>query len=162
MPGHDKISSDSDNDGNRLRGLLQSPDRCISMGHDDVDLVTNQISRKLWKPVEFSFGPAILNSDVLSLDVAVLAQTLSEPLDASRDSGGGAVPRNPIRGIFCGCCAPAMTATASSTTTNRIDKTRAFLIAQTCITRTVAVEEKSEIYNGSRRVFTDWAARFIA
>jgi hypothetical protein len=60
------------------------------MGHDDVDLVTNQISRKLWKPVEFSFGPAILNSDVLSLDVAVLAQTLSEPLDASRDSGGGA------------------------------------------------------------------------
>ena len=31
--------------------------------------------------------------------------------------------RYPIFGIFAGCCASAMTATASSTTTNRIDKT---------------------------------------
>jgi len=33
------------------------------------------------------------------------------------------------RGTFFGCCASAMTATASSTTTNRIDKIQAFLIA---------------------------------
>jgi hypothetical protein len=35
----------------------------------------------------------------------------------------------PIRGIFFGCCASAMAATASSTTTNRTDKTRVFFIA---------------------------------
>jgi hypothetical protein len=37
--------------------------------------------------------------------------------------------KNPIRGIFAGCCASAMTATASSTTTTRIDGTAAFVIA---------------------------------
>jgi hypothetical protein len=70
---------------------------------------------------------------------------------------GEEVMRNPIRGIFAGCCASAMTATASGTTTNRIDKTAAFLIAHTislCITR--AVVEKSEIYEGRRQVFVEW------
>jgi hypothetical protein len=37
----------------------------------------------------------------------------------------------PIREIFFGCCASAMAATASSTTTKRIDKTLAILIAST-------------------------------
>ena len=36
-----------------------------------------------------------------------------------------------MRGIFFGCCASVMTATASSITTNRIEKTPAFLIAHT-------------------------------
>jgi hypothetical protein len=44
---------------------------------------------------------------------------------------GKANIRNPIRGAFVDCCASAMTAIASSTTTtNRVDKILAFLIAR--------------------------------
>src|SRR4029453_9332169 len=38
-------------------------------------------------------------------------------------------PRYPIRGIFVGCCASAITPKASNTTATRIDGTAAFFIA---------------------------------
>src|SRR4030095_11144987 len=50
---------------------------------------------------------------------------------ASRRAGlddGYAAPRKPMRRSFSGCCASTITATARSTTTNRIDEARAFLI----------------------------------
>src|SRR6266496_1764945 len=73
------------------------------------------------------------------------------------DRGGGKPTiRKPIRGTFFGCCASAMTAKASSTTTNRIDKTLAFLIAHTI--RYVShgrLVEKVRFTAGRRQVFVD-------
>jgi hypothetical protein len=66
-------------------------------------------------------------------------------------------PRNPIRGTFVGCCASAITPTASGTTTKRIDKTPAFLIASTA--RYVScgtVIEETEIDDRRRQVFFEW------
>jgi hypothetical protein len=65
--------------------------------------------------------------------------------------------RYPIRGTLFGCCASAMTTTASSNTTNRIDKTLAFFIAH--IIRYVSrgtVLEETEIYDGRRQGFFEW------
>jgi hypothetical protein len=63
----------------------------------------------------------------------------------------------PIRGTFFGCCALAITPTASITNTNRIDKTPAFFIADTVryVSRGAVLEE-TEIYDGRRQVFVEW------
>ena len=73
------------------------------------------------------------------------------------------VLRYPIRWTFFGCCASAVTATASSTTTNRIDKTPAFFIAH--IIRYVSrgtVLEETEIYDGRRQYSSSGKTRFLA
>jgi hypothetical protein len=66
----------------------------------------------------------------------------------------GRAESQPILETFACAYASAMTATSSSATTNKIDKTPTFLITHTvceCITRTVVV--KSEITTkGIRRV----------
>src|SRR4030095_3833469 len=66
--------------------------------------------------------------------------------------------RNPIRETFFGCCASAVTATASSITAIRIDDTPAFFIAHlildVLITRTEIKE--SVIYGGRRYTFVEY------
>jgi hypothetical protein len=62
-----------------------------------------------------------------------------------------------MRGTFPGCCASAMTATASNTTATRIDGTAALFIAHlvssVSITR-IEIKE-SVIYDGRRQVFVE-------
>jgi hypothetical protein len=55
--------------------------RCgIGSSDDHVDFESHQFSRKPREPLEFSFGIAILEADVLTLDVAELAKSLFERL----------------------------------------------------------------------------------
>src|SRR6266550_2978852 len=64
--------------------------------------------------------------------------------------------------FFPVCCASAMTATASSTNINRIDKTPAFLIASTAryVSRGTVLEE-TEIYDGRGQVFVEWENQIL-
>ena len=151
------------NDGNRLGRILGRLDRRVpSRYHDDINLETHQLGRKLREPIALPLRISVLDGDVLSFYVAKLAQSQPNCLGAGGLSSWDRVSdRYPIRETFFGCCASAMTATASSTTTNRIDKTPAFLIAHSfelCITR--AVIEETEIYDGRDRYSSSGKTRF--
>ena len=94
---------------------------------DNIYLETHQLGRKLGQSIEFSLRISVLNDNVFPLHVAEFPQTLSECLGAGRLEEG--TRRYPIRGTFFGCCASAMTATASSTAPPKIDDQRTFFIA---------------------------------
>lgn len=53
--------------------------RCA--GHDEVDLEPDQFPGQLRKPLDPALGGSILDDDVLSLDVAALAQPPSERVE---------------------------------------------------------------------------------
>ena len=57
---------------------LAASDACVTSRNDDVDLELHQLRRKIGKPVELSFREPILDDDVLSFDIAELAQPLPE------------------------------------------------------------------------------------
>ena len=78
---------------------------CRTSRDDDVYLETHEFGRKLRQAIGFSLCRSPLDDNVFPLHVSQLAQTLPECLDAGRDSGRGGTARNPIRGIFVGCCA---------------------------------------------------------
>src|SRR4030095_5724448 len=69
--------------------------------------------------------------------------------------------RYPIRGTFFVCCALAITPTASSTTTNRIDTAPAFFIAHTIryVSRGAVLEE-TEIDDRRRQELSSEKTRF--
>src|SRR5438093_7883193 len=76
------------NDGNRLGRVLGRPDRHVpSCYHDDINLETHQLGRKLTLAIRFSLCVSILDDDVFPLHVPQLAQTLPERLVAGRVSG---------------------------------------------------------------------------
>ena len=81
------------NDGNRLGrilGRLDSPGP--SCYHDDINLETHQLSRKLGEPIELPLHISVLDGDVLSFYVAKLAQSQSN----SFGTGGLHVPAGPL------------------------------------------------------------------
>ena len=64
------------NDGNRLGRILGRLDRPLpSCYHDDINLETHQLGRKLREPIGLPLRISVLDGDVLSFDVATLAQS---------------------------------------------------------------------------------------
>ena len=64
------------NDGNRLGRILGRPDASVpSCYHDDINLETHQLGRKLRGPIELPLRISVLDGDVLSFYVAKLAQS---------------------------------------------------------------------------------------
>ena len=64
------------NNGNRLGRIHGRPDRRVpSCCHDDINLETHQLGRKLSEPIAFPLRISVLGSDVLSFYVAPLAQS---------------------------------------------------------------------------------------
>jgi hypothetical protein len=64
------------NDGNRLGRALGRPDQVVpSCNHDDIDLETRQLGRKLRKPIKLPLRISVLGGNVLSFYVAELAQS---------------------------------------------------------------------------------------
>jgi hypothetical protein len=87
MSGHYQVSGYANNDGNGPSGLFQGADRRLSVRDDDIHPQINQFGGKLRKAIRFPFRPAVLDDDVLPLNVTEIAQTLSERLDPSRNIG---------------------------------------------------------------------------
>ena len=102
--------------------------RVPSCYHDDINLETHQLGRKLRSPIALPLRISVLDGDVLSFYVAKLAQSSRIASERVDSLAGSCDDRYPIRGTFFGCCASAMTATASITTATRIDGTAAFFI----------------------------------
>ena len=67
------------NDGNRLGRILGRLDRRLrSCYHDDINLETHQLGRKLREPIELPLRISVLDGDVLSFYVTKLAQSQPE------------------------------------------------------------------------------------
>ena len=98
---------------------------------EDIDFEMHQLGYKAWVTIEFSLCISVLNDDVLPLDITEISQPLLEsPRPKARESLRSPVGDTyPISGTFFGCCASAITATASNTTTTRIDGTAVLFIA---------------------------------
>ena len=64
------------NDGNRLGRILSRPDQPVpSCYHDDINLETHQLGRKLREPIDLPLRISVFGGDVLSFYVATLAQS---------------------------------------------------------------------------------------
>src|SRR5215475_5696012 len=64
------------NDGNRLGRIRGRRDYPVpSYYHDDINLETHQVGRKLRKPIRLTLPISVLDDDVLSFYVAKLAQS---------------------------------------------------------------------------------------
>ena len=71
------------NDGNRLGRILDRLDIYgPSSYHDDINLETHQLDRKLREPIELPLRISVLDGDVLSVYVTTLAQSQPNCLDA--------------------------------------------------------------------------------
>ena len=69
------------NDGNRLGRILGRLDPPVpSRYHDNINLETHQLGRKLRGPIELPLRISVFDGDVLSFDVAKLAQSQSNCL----------------------------------------------------------------------------------
>ena len=80
--GRDGISNGRHDDGDRPGRLLGSLDRWHGPRYDDVDLQTDQLGGEGGKAFVLSLRQPDLNSDVLPLRVAKVAQPLPERLES--------------------------------------------------------------------------------
>ena len=72
------------NDGNRLGRILGRLDqRVTSCYQDDINLETHQLGRNLRMTIDLSLRISVLDGDVLSFDVAKLAQSRPNCLGTS-------------------------------------------------------------------------------
>src|SRR5262249_49968397 len=62
--------------GDRGGRLLGSQDHRVSDRHDDVNVATDEVSRQLWEEGDVPCRIAVLQDDVLPLDVSQLTQAL--------------------------------------------------------------------------------------
>ena len=83
--------------------------------HDDINLETHQLGRKLRVPIALPLRISVLDGNVLSFDVAQLAQSQPNSLGPGwTQLAGEDDDRYPIRGTFFGCCADAESQSAKS------------------------------------------------
>ena len=83
-----RISNKPDDDRDRRAGVLGSEGRGRGRGEDEVHLAAHELSRELGELIRASLGVPDLNSDVLALDPAEIAKSLSECLQEGRTRGG--------------------------------------------------------------------------
>src|SRR2546425_4949717 len=83
-----RIGNKPDDDGDCRGGVLGSEGRGRGRGEDEVHLAAHELSRELGELIALPFGVADLNRDVLALDPAELAESLSECLQEGRTRGG--------------------------------------------------------------------------
>ena len=72
------INHERHDDRDRFGHLLGRAGRCSTHCHDDVDLQMDEVSRESGVPIILAVGPSGLESDVLTFDIAQLAQALAE------------------------------------------------------------------------------------
>src|SRR5262249_61995729 len=92
-PAPYRIVHDGHDDGDRLRpatGCLtaRGPPR-----HKDVDLQADQLSRELGVAIVVALSPASVDGDVLTVNVALLAQALAERFESGHSRLIGRGPR---------------------------------------------------------------------
>src|SRR4029453_14975749 len=67
------VAAGRHHDGDRVRDVLGYQCRRRTSGHDDVNLEPNQLGREVREPFRAAVGRAVLDHDVLPLDVPELS-----------------------------------------------------------------------------------------
>ena len=98
---------------------LAATGRRCPVGHEEVDLETNQLGGQVREPTVLFIGPAELNDDVLALYVTEVAKLQSKCLYPARPAGRevGAQepdPRDVSRLLGLGCDRPGEEAASNS------------------------------------------------
>ena len=75
-------------------------------GDDDVNFETDQFGCKVRQPFAFPFCISVLNDNVLSFDIAKLAQPLAKCFDPGRMTDAEAAAQNSYPGEFSPAAAP--------------------------------------------------------
>ena len=103
-------------DGDRAGGVLRCTDPGVAPYHNHLHLESNQLGRQVREPLVPPLRPAPLNNEVLTLDIAEIAQPLPEGLHRWTRLGGRKPGLSrPIRYTFVSCCAAAATGTTEDT-----------------------------------------------
>ena len=79
----------------------------VRCGHDQINLKTNQVRRKLRQALTLLLGKPVLDGEILSLNPAKLAQLLPERLQEDRATRSSACIQETYAEDFPGCCASA-------------------------------------------------------
>ena len=85
-----------------------------AISDDDIDLELDELCRDLGKALDASLRPAVFDRNVTTLDPAEFTQPphkCGSPMTLSRSGRG---PKNPMIGIFAGCCARAASGHAAA------------------------------------------------
>jgi hypothetical protein len=82
------ITDLDENDRNGSCGVLRGYRCRRPLGQEHVHFRTNQVSSEIWKSLQLVLRPPKFHRDVLALDPAEIAQTVSKPLNDTRVSGG--------------------------------------------------------------------------
>jgi hypothetical protein len=84
------------------------------MGHNHINVRTNQLSRQLAKVLVLSLRPSVFDHDIRALDVAEVTQTQSESLELSCVTGRRRGPEEANPRTFPSCCARAASGHAAA------------------------------------------------
>jgi hypothetical protein len=98
-PERNGITNNCRDDWDRFGDFLGRADRGVSSCHDDINLETDQLGRKLSEPIVLSFRISVLNGDILSLHVAEVSEPSPERLDSFRVGGGRGGRKETYAGI---------------------------------------------------------------
>jgi hypothetical protein len=79
--GPDRFAARGHDHGNRSGGILGRRHRLRAAGHDQIDVETNQLGRKLGETLGAAVGRTVVEDEVLTFDVAELSQALSEGIE---------------------------------------------------------------------------------
>jgi hypothetical protein len=79
--GHQRIAARGHHDGNRCGGILGRHHGGRPARHDQIDVETSQLGRELRKALGAAIGRAIVDDEVLALDVAEVPQTLAQRIE---------------------------------------------------------------------------------
>ena len=100
--GHDAaakgVADGAHDDGNRRGGLLGGEHRLGAPSENDVHFEADEIIRQIGESLVASFGVAVLEANVLALDVAEIVECLSKGIDGRpgferQDTDGDYFPR---------------------------------------------------------------------
>src|SRR5207244_11496448 len=93
----DRIPHAGKDDRYRSRRPLESGDAGVVIRDNYVNLELSEFHGERWEPVGPAFRPAVINRNVLALDVAELPQTLPEGIEqaCARGRGDGSQVTNP-------------------------------------------------------------------
>jgi hypothetical protein len=84
-------------DGDRSRGADGGADGWDAAGEEEIDVAPNEIGRERRHPLHLLAAESVLQHDRLPLDIAELAQSLSQGDDARTCHVGGAVTEDAHR-----------------------------------------------------------------
>jgi hypothetical protein len=77
-PALDWTAARRKNNGDGGGRLLGRKNAGRARGHDYIHFEVNQLDRQAWEPTVISFCPSVFDGDVLALNMAQIAERLSE------------------------------------------------------------------------------------